>query len=348
MAMRKMNEMWRRMALALALCVLLFHSCLGQDTSPASPVALTVTRIVMLTNPTTAPATGAANAPTDTAISNAPEDTKASQTIAPVTVKDAVSSLATDQATTAAPSGGNLNSFTVMQEIDILKFFDKDDSAGPEKTSIVVKTSQPFEMRVRCVEKEAVQDRVAVKVELETASNCDATRSKIEAQMRQLCPELNCNFEIFQEENSKNVIVTGSNVTGDVNGIADRLAGIKADLGVVTASAEQQSNQKPKIQSPAVFVSVLVAGLALGAGLVGGYLWKNRHSNAKGMKLAEESMMPDEENQGNTLVSVAPLNPPEPQEKPSLNGESPEAVKTQNPPAATNGHSATKTADTEL
>lgn len=58
--------------------------------------------------------------------------------------------------------------------------------------------------------------------------------------------------------------------------------------------------------------------------------------------------MADEENQGNTLVSVAPLNPPEPQEKPSQNGESPEAVKTQNPPAATNGHSATKTADTEL
>lgn len=56
--------------------------------------------------------------------------------------------------------------------------------------------------------------------------------------------------------------------------------------------------------------------------------------------------MADEENQGNTLVSVAPLNQPEPQEKPSLNGESPEGVIT--PPAATNGHSTTKTADTEL
>lgn len=58
--------------------------------------------------------------------------------------------------------------------------------------------------------------------------------------------------------------------------------------------------------------------------------------------------MSHEENQGNTLVSVAPLNQPEPQEKPSLNGESQEAVKAQNPPAATNGHSTTKTADTEL
>ncbi len=63
---------------------------------------------------------------------------------------------------------------------------------------------------------------------------------------------------------------------------------------------------------------------------------------------AEESYMADEENQGNTLVSVAPLNQPEPQEKPSLNGESQEAVKAQTPPAATNGHSTTKTADTEL
>lgn len=58
--------------------------------------------------------------------------------------------------------------------------------------------------------------------------------------------------------------------------------------------------------------------------------------------------MADEENQGNTLVSVAPLNQPEPQEKPSLNGESQEAVKPHTPPAATNGHSTTKTADTEL
>ncbi|KAG9269131.1 hematopoietic progenitor cell antigen CD34-like [Astyanax mexicanus] len=102
--------------------------------------------------------------------------------------------------------------------------------------------------------------------------------------------------------------------------------------------------------SPAVFVSLLVTGLVVAAALIGAYLWKNnRRTNSKGMKLANESVMADEENQGNTLVSVAPLNPPqEPQEKPSLNGESQEAVKPQNPPAATNGHSATKTADTEL
>ncbi|XP_043081381.1 uncharacterized protein LOC122329250 [Puntigrus tetrazona] len=101
--------------------------------------------------------------------------------------------------------------------------------------------------------------------------------------------------------------------------------------------------------SSAVFVSVLVAGLLLAATIVDiFYLKRHRQTNGKGMKLAEESYMADEENQGNTLVSVAPLNQPEPQEKPSLNGESQEPVKAQTPPAATNGHSTTKTADTEL
>lgn len=63
---------------------------------------------------------------------------------------------------------------------------------------------------------------------------------------------------------------------------------------------------------------------------------------------AEEAHPLDQDNQGNTLVSVAPLNPPaETQEKPSVNGESPEPAKTQ-PPPPTNGHSTTKTADTEM
>ncbi|KAL7859420.1 hypothetical protein SRHO_G00145670 [Serrasalmus rhombeus] len=346
MATRRMNEMWRRMALDLVLCVLLFHSCLGQDTSTASSVITTITN-TMITNPTTAPATNAANTPADTAISDAPKDTEASQTVAPVTVKDAVSSLATEQATTAAPSGRNLNSVTVMGEKELLTFLDKLYPAGSEKTAIVVMTSKPETTVVECVEKEAVQDRNAVIVELQTPSSCDDTKNKIKAQIDQLCPTTNCIFEIFQEENSKNVIVTGSKIEDDVTEMAGSIANIK-DLGVANASVREQSQQPPKKESPAVLVSLLVAGLALAAGLIGGYVWKNRRSNAKGMKLAEESMMPDEENQGNTLVSVAPLNPPEPQEKPSLNGESPEAVKTQNPPAATNGHSATKTADTEL
>ncbi|XP_017549714.1 uncharacterized protein si:dkey-261h17.1 [Pygocentrus nattereri] len=341
MATRRMNEMWRRMALDLVLCVLLFHSCLGQDTSTASSVIITITN-TMITNPTTAPATNAANTPADTTISDAPKDTEASQTVAPVTVKDTVSSRATDQATIAAPSGHSLNSVTDKGETELLTFL-----AGFEKTAIVVMTSKPETTVVECVEKEAVQDRNAVIVELQTPSSCDDTKNKIKAQIHQLCPTTNCTFEIFQEENSKDVIVTGSMSEDDVTEMVGSIANIE-DLGVANASVREQNEQPPKKESPAVLVSLLVAGLALAAGLIGGYVWKNRRSKAKGMKLAEESMMPDEENQGNTLVSVAPLNPPEPQEKPSLNGESPEAVKTQNPPAATNGHSATKTADTEL
>ncbi|XP_059397156.1 uncharacterized protein LOC132129544 [Carassius carassius] len=101
--------------------------------------------------------------------------------------------------------------------------------------------------------------------------------------------------------------------------------------------------------SSAVFVSLLVTGLLLAFLIIATYYYKYHcQTNSKGMKPAEESYMAGEENQGNTLVSVAPLNQPEPQEKPSLNGESQEAVKAQTSPAATNGHSTTKTADTEL
>ncbi|XP_056588149.1 uncharacterized protein cd34 [Triplophysa dalaica] len=116
-------------------------------------------------------------------------------------------------------------------------------------------------------------------------------------------------------------------------------------------TSEHPEDKKEKASgSSGVFWGVLVTGLLLAAGILGAFCFKrHRNTNGKGgMKLAEESYMADEENQGNTLVSVAPLNQPEPQEKPSLNGESPEGLITQTPPAATNGHSTTKTADTEL
>lgn len=58
---------------------------------------------------------------------------------------------------------------------------------------------------------------------------------------------------------------------------------------------------------------------------------------------AEELFQVDEQNQGNTLLSVAPLPPQEPVEKLTRNGESLDS-----PP--TNGHSATQTpvADSEM
>ncbi|KAI5095939.1 hypothetical protein C0J45_14369 [Silurus meridionalis] len=122
----------------------------------------------------------------------------------------------------------------------------------------------------------------------------------------------------------------------------------------VLETEDNNNKQKTAAESPtqsdrnSVFVPLLVCGLILAAILIGLYLRKYHcHSKAKGMKLAEERCMADEENQGNTLVSVAPLNPPESPEKPSQNGESLEAAKNQNPPGATNGHSTTK-ADTEL
>ena len=61
-----------------------------------------------------------------------------------------------------------------------------------------------------------------------------------------------------------------------------------------------------------------------------------------------ESFQVDEENQANTLVSVAPL-PQEPLDKPATNGESPPENGTNAAPT-TNGHSATQTpvADTEM
>ncbi|XP_028848327.1 hematopoietic progenitor cell antigen CD34 [Denticeps clupeoides] len=118
---------------------------------------------------------------------------------------------------------------------------------------------------------------------------------------------------------------------------------IDSKLGLTNAEHKPKNNMT-------VLVSILVSGLLLAAVLIGGYCWKNnRVQNAKVMRLADESCHIDEENQGNTLVSVAPLNPPEPEEKPSINGESPDGVKTQ-VPTATNGHSTAKNpvADTEL
>lgn len=55
----------------------------------------------------------------------------------------------------------------------------------------------------------------------------------------------------------------------------------------------------------------------------------------------------DEENQANTLVSVAPLPQQEAIDKPTPNGESPPDNGTNQAPT-TNGHSQTPVADTEM
>ncbi|KAF3697258.1 hypothetical protein EXN66_Car012938 [Channa argus] len=112
-----------------------------------------------------------------------------------------------------------------------------------------------------------------------------------------------------------------------------------------TNSSQQSSESK---STPSVFVGILVSGLLVALALIVGYCKCQHRPDTKGVKLAEEAFPAEQENQGNTLESEAPLNPPpETQEKPSVNGESPEAPKTQ-PPPPTNGHSTAKTADTEL
>ncbi|XP_016085433.1 uncharacterized protein [Sinocyclocheilus grahami] len=172
-----------------------------------------------------------------------------------------------------------------------------------------------------------------------SVNTTDMAHQLVNAAEASLTTSLPGQLEIYTMESNVKVIETIQMANNTVSNQGSRIAD----------SNQETEEDSTSGSSPAVFVSVLVTGLLLAAIIVGIYYFKcHRQTNSKGMKLAEESYMADEENQGNTLVSVAPLNQPEPQEKPSLNGESQEAVKAQTPPAATNGHSTTKTADTEL
>ncbi|CDQ88473.1 unnamed protein product [Oncorhynchus mykiss] len=178
---------------------------------------------------------------------------------------------------------------------------------------------------VECVDKEAVKDKDTVKVELSSETSCSVTKRIMEDSA--WCTG-DCNLKLFQEENSNTLVLTRSN---------GRFTCI---LGVVNAAPQWGKH------SSTVLVSLLISGLLLAAALIGGYcLKKHCRHNAKGMRLAEDAYPVDEENQGNTLVSVAPLNTLETREKPA-NGDSQEAAKTQPPP--TNGHSTANLADTEL
>lgn len=151
-------------------------------------------------------------------------------------------------------------------------------------------------------------------------------------------------------------IALDPNSQGDMTGIT---AG--PDVGDVAGAAAVDSSSGKNVESDtssdassssssgsSVFVGILVTGLLAALAITIGYFKCQRRPEKKGVKLAEEAYPVDQDNQGNTLVSVAPLNPPpETPEKPSANGESTEAAKTQTPPP-TNGHSTAKAADTEL
>lgn len=195
---------------------------------------------------------------------------------------------------------------------------------------------------VVCVSKEAVQDKNAVNLKLKTSSNCEDTRVRIESVLRELCGE-DCKLKIFQEDNSDEILVSGKYVEADVAGMVNKFNNdnIKDKTDVEGAVPRWGKNSK------LVLVSLLLTGLLLAALLVAGYYLKTHRKNSKGVRLAE-SFQVDEENQANTLVSVAPL-PQEPLEKPTVNGDSPPENGT-NPAPTTNGHSATQTpvADTEM
>lgn len=191
---------------------------------------------------------------------------------------------------------------------------------------------------VKCVDKENRPESNAVEAGV-TTSDCEETKRIIQENPAAWCNKENCELKIFQEGNK--VFVGSSDANSDTLANALQSQSLKDKLGLTNIKSSSSSKYS-------VFVGILVTGLLAALGLTVGYFKCQRRPDTKGVKLAEEAYPVDQENQGNTLVSVAPLNPPpETPEKPSVNGESPEAAKTQ-PPPPTNGHSTAKTADTEL
>ncbi|XP_015252008.1 PREDICTED: hematopoietic progenitor cell antigen CD34 isoform X1 [Cyprinodon variegatus] len=195
---------------------------------------------------------------------------------------------------------------------------------------------------VTCGSKERVEGKNAVLLKLKRSGNCEDTRQVIIDHLPQLCHE-DCKMELYQEDNTDSVLVSGKYVEDDVTEMVDKFNSLigKDNTDIQSATPRWGKNSKT------VLVSLLLVGLLLAALLVGLYYFKTHRKNSKGVRLAE-SFQVDEENQANTLVSVAPL-PQEPADKPTANGESPPENGANSTPT-TNGHSAAQTpvADTEM
>ncbi|KAM9429881.1 uncharacterized protein ACWYII_017836 [Salvelinus alpinus] len=372
-SMRRMNGSWRGLTLALVLCALFLHNVQGVDptdpsaapdtgiTDAPSSVATDTSELkdatsnatvrnvqgVDPTDPSAAPDTGITDAPSSVATDTSElKDATSNATVR----NDTATTVATAYNTTgtSAPGSDQDTAFSSMvPNSDLLAGGETSgttagpgvDTQGTEATDalFVLQTQVLVNPNVECVDKEAVKDKDAVKVELSSESSCLETKRILEDSA--WCTG-DCNLQVFQEENSNTLVLTRAD--GGVKELSESLVseGIKGQLGVVKAASQWGTH------TPIVLVPLLITGLLLAAAIIGCYYMKNnRGHNAKGMRLAEEAYPVDEENHGNTLVSVAPLNPPEILEKPA-NGDSQEAAKTQPPP--TNGHSTTKTADTEL
>ncbi|RVE70964.1 hypothetical protein OJAV_G00069740 [Oryzias javanicus] len=190
---------------------------------------------------------------------------------------------------------------------------------------------------VKCVAKKEDLHTSTVRAEVET-KDCEETKRIIEEKPAGWCRQDSCQIIIYQDGTK---LMVSSNETEPVTmERALQSERLKNDLGVTKTEIISSSRS--------VFVGLLVTGLLAAIALTVGYFKCQRRPAAKGAGLAQEASPVDPESQGNTLASEAPLNPPpETQEKPNINGESPEAEKTQSPPP-TNGHSNAKTADTEL
>ncbi|XP_070304081.1 hematopoietic progenitor cell antigen CD34-like isoform X6 [Salvelinus sp. IW2-2015] len=361
-SMRRMNGSWRGMALALLLCTLLLHNEIHCQDSIDTPYTSDAKEGAAPTDaPGAAPADTPGAAPTDapgvTALTDDTQGTDATiEPQAPVDDKatTVANSTADNTAGTSTPVPDQDTAFTSMvPEHDPLATGDTSgttagpgvDTQGTEATDdpgapvVLLGHQAPVFVLpiVECVDKEAVKDKDTVKVELASETSCPVTKRIMEDSA--WCTG-DCNLKLFQEENSNTLVLTRAN--GGVKELSESLNShdIKGQLGVVEAAPQWGKH------SSTVLVSLLITGLLLAAALIGGYcLKKHCRHNAKGMRLAEDAYPVDEENQGNTLVSVAPLNPLETREKPA-NGDSQEAAKTQPPP--TNGHSTTNLADTEL
>ncbi|XP_013878214.1 uncharacterized protein cd34 [Austrofundulus limnaeus] len=212
-----------------------------------------------------------------------------------------------------------------------------DHVTTPSLTNLSDSSVKTFSPNVQCVGKEDIPEQTAVKAEVQKTNDCEETKRIIEENPSSWCSSDNCSLKIFQE--GKTVLVSSRDVKPAAIAEALQSENVKKGLGLTKTEA-------PSSSGPSVFVGILVSGLLVAIGIIAWYFKCQRKPGAKDAKLAEEAFPVDKENQGNTLASEAPLNPPpETQEKP-VNGESPEADK--NPPPPTNGHSTAKTADTEL
>ncbi|XP_068589474.1 uncharacterized protein cd34 [Cebidichthys violaceus] len=311
-SMWRMNGPWRRMAGVLVLCALMLsNGVMCQDDpatdAPASPGDPGATQATAAQDIGATPTAAVGG---ESAASAAPQDTALSTKI--VIVEDEDTSGTTG--TTAAP----IAKANVIPEV-----------------SNFVRTVVPD---VMCVGHEDILESNAVKVEVSTA-DCKTTKNILQENPADWCHKENCNLKIFQ--NDKTLLVASDDAPLGILAEALNSVHLKDKLGVT-------KTETPTSSGSSVFVGILVTGLLAALAITIGYFKCQRRTDTKGVRLAEEAYPADQENQGNTLVSVAPLNPPpETPEKPSANGESPEADKTQ-PPPPTNGHSTTKTADTEL